>query len=475
MRLIAMRAFSSLRSSALALAALTVLGGAGVPASAQTPPPSDSALRAWITPRVDNGFARGIVAGIREGSRDRIVAYGGAERGGAALGGDTYFEIGSITKVFTNILLADMVLKGEVALEDPVSKFLPASVRMPERNGKVITLLDLATASSGLPSVPSNMVPKDPRNPYADYTVQQMYDFLGSHQLRRDPGERYEYSNLGMGLLGHVLGLRAGKSYEELLRERVLEPLGMRDTWIQIPADRASRFAVPHNADLEEDSPWDIPSMAGAGALRSTTRDMLKFADAVTHRDRGPLGRAIALSIEPRRPTTIPGMRIALGWHVREKDGRQVVWHNGGTGGFRTFFGFDPASGAHAMVWSNTSNSVDDLGLHIVDPSSPLRPIVARPNVAVPVETLREYVGDYAIAPTFVIAVTERNGMLYAQPTNQQRFRLWAESPTSFYLRVVSAKVEFARDSTGGMTLTLDQNGVKQRAKRGRGTGGGGR
>lgn len=448
---------------ATTLAVLSTLAAA--PGTAQSPP-ADSAIQRWITERVANGYATGIVVGVREGQRDRIVSAGGPQRDGRPVSGESFFEIGSITKVFTNILLADMVLKGEVALEDPVQKFLPAGVTMPSRNGKVITLLDLATASSGLPSVGNNMTPKDPRNPYADYSVQQMYDFLSAHTLRRDPGERYEYSNIGMGLLGHVLGLRAGKSYEALLRERVLAPLGMTETFIVMPADKAARFAVPHDADLEEASPWDIPTMAGAGALRSTTRDMLKFADAVTHRDRGPLGKAIAFSIEPRRPTTIPNMRIALGWHVREANGRSIVWHNGGTGGFRTFFGFDPATGAHSMVWSNTANSVDDLGLHLVDATVPLMPTPARANVAVPAETLRGYVGSYALAPGVLIAISEVGGKLYVQLTGQPRFRLWPESATNFYLRVVPAKVRFAADSTGAMTLTLDQGGQQQKATR---------
>lgn len=428
--------------------------------------PSDSAIRAWIAARVDSGYATGIVVGRRDGGRDQIVAYGGAERSGRPLGGDTFFEIGSITKVFTNILLADMVLKGEVSLDDPVAKYLPADVMVPSRNGKEITLLDLATASSGLPSLPSNFAPKDPRNPYADYTVRQMYDFLGSHVLRRDPGTLYEYSNLGMGLLGHALALRAGKDYEALLRERVLEPLGMRETFIGIPDSQAPRLAVPHDGDLEEASPWDLPTLAGAGALRSTTRDMLRFAEAVTQRDRGPLGRAIALSIEPRRPTTIPDMRIALGWHVREKGGKRIVWHNGGTGGFRTFFGFDPATGTHVMAWSNTSSSVDDLGLHLLDSTVALRPVPKLADVAVPADVLRSYVGEYPLAPTFVIAVTERDGKLYAQVTNQPRFRLWATSPANFYLRAVPAKVNFARDSTGAMVLELEQGGRLQRATR---------
>ncbi len=449
--------------TALRAIALLLLLAPSAPAQGA---PTDSAIRRWITDRVNNGHATGIVVGRRVDGRDRVVAFGGAERSGAPLGSETYFEIGSITKVFTNILLADMVLKGEVALEDPVAKYLPATVKMPSRGGKEITLLDLATASSGLPRLPSNLAPKDVRNPYADYTVQQLYDFLSSHSLRRDPGSLYEYSNLGMGLLGHVLALRAGKPYEALLTERVLAPLGMKHSVITLPAAEMAHVAVPHNGDLDEDYLWDLPTFAGAGALRSTTRDMLRFAEAVTRPSTSAIGKAIAFSIEPRRPTTNPSMRIALGWHVREQNGQRIVWHNGGTGGFRTFFGFDPATGANVMVWSNTSNGVDDIGLHLLDSTVALLPTPPQPDVQLSAETLQSYVGEYPLAPTAVITVREIGGKLYAQLTGQSQFRLWAESANSFYLKVVAAKVTFERDTAGAMALTLDQGGQKQRAVR---------
>jgi serine-type D-Ala-D-Ala carboxypeptidase/endopeptidase len=452
-------------TSRLILRTVTLLLGAASLLPAQGAP-GDSAIRRWITERVSNGYATGIVAAYRDGSQTHTFAAGGTEQSGKPLSAESYFEIGSITKVFTNILLADMVLKGEVALDDPVQKFLPAGVTMPSRDGKVITLLDLATASSGLPSLPTNMKPADMANPYADYTVSQLYSYLSSYTLPRAPGARYEYSNTGMGLLGHVLGLRAGKPYFTLLRERVLQPLGMNDTWIAIPADRASRVAMPHNADLEPDHAWDLPTFEGAGALRSTTSDMLKFADAVTHRDRGPLAKAIAFSIEPRRPTTIPNMRIALGWHVREKDGRQIVWHNGGTGGFRTFFGFDPASGANSMVWSNTAASVDDIGLRMIDSTVPLRPTPKLATVSVPDATLQSYVGEYAFAPTFAVTISATNGALRAQATGQPRFKLWPESESTFTARIAPLRISFERGADGSMTLVLDQNGMKQRAVR---------
>src|SRR5262249_11166935 len=153
----------------------------------------------------------GIVVGVIEPGGRRVVPYGGLAKGDPrTLDGDTVFEIGSITKVFTSLLLADAVKRREVALTDPISKFLPDRVKSPERGDRAITLQDLSTHTSGLPRLPANFAPKNASNPYADYSVEDLYQFLGGYQLTRDIGTQYEYSNLGGGLLGHVLALRAG-------------------------------------------------------------------------------------------------------------------------------------------------------------------------------------------------------------------------------------------------------------------------
>jgi serine-type D-Ala-D-Ala carboxypeptidase/endopeptidase len=192
----------------------------------------------------------GIVACAFDSSRARIVTYGGsAATNDRPLDGDTVFEIGSITKVFTSLLLTEMVTRGEVALDDPVAKYLPGNVKMPARNGKQITFLDLATYTSGLPRVPDG-ISNTADNPYAAYTVEQLYGFLSNHTLRFDPGTHYEYSNLGFGLLGHVLALRAGTGYEDLLVSRVCAPLGLADTRISLNASMRERLAQGHLSNL---------------------------------------------------------------------------------------------------------------------------------------------------------------------------------------------------------------------------------
>src|SRR5690348_6485445 len=244
--------------------AVRILGLALMCAVASPQVPSNAEIRKILADRVgseNNGI--GIVVGVVDPNGRRVVAYGSlAKNDNRSLNGDTVFEIGSMSKVFTSLVLMDMVRRGEVALTDPVSKFLPATVKVPERNNRKITLADLSTQSSGLPRMPSNFTPKDPNNPYADYTVQQMYDFLSGYQLTRDIGSQYEYSNLGVGLLGHVLTLRAGTSYEALVRARICDPLGMKDTRVTLTSEMRARLAVGHSETLAPVANWDIPTLA---------------------------------------------------------------------------------------------------------------------------------------------------------------------------------------------------------------------
>jgi CubicO group peptidase (beta-lactamase class C family) len=403
-------------------------------ASAYAQVPSDEEIHKILTDRIDRDHQGvGIVVGVIEPKGRRIVSVGKLDSGDKrVLNGDTVFEIGSMSKVFTSLLLMDMVQKGEVALTDPVAKFLPATVKIPERNGKKITLQDLSTQSSGLPRMPTNFSPKDITNPYADYSVEQMYQFLAGYTLTRDIGEKYEYSNLGVGLLGHALALRAGMSYEALVKARITGPLEMTSTSITLTPDEKARFAVGHDGDLKAVSAWDIPTLAGAGALRSTANDMLTFLAANLGYTKTPLASAMAAEISIRRPTGVPGMEIAYAWHVITKDGKSIIWHNGGTGGFRTFMGFDPETRVGVVALSNVSNAegVDDIGRHLLNASFPLANFDKKERKAVPVDTklFDGYVGRYEIAPKIIVNVTRDGDHLYGQATGQGRFEIFPES-----------------------------------------------
>ena len=441
---------------------VALLAFAGLTASAATP--TDAEIRKILIERIDvQRQSVGIVVGIIEANGRRVVAHGAAKPNG-----DTLFEIGSVTKVFTALLLADAVQRGEVELDDPVAKFLPDTVKVPEGGGKRITLQDLATHTSGLPRLPSNFFPKDGSNPYADYTVAQMYDFLSAYELQRDAGAQYAYSNFGAGLLGHALARRAGTDYATLMRSRVVAPLSMKDTMIDIPAALKKRLAVGHDAELRPVPNWDVPTLAGAGALRSTVNDLLAFLAAVLGYTKTPLAPAMSSMLTARKPTGTAGMEIALGWHVDARpEGHELVWHNGGTGGYRSFVGFDPKSRTGVVVLSNTSTSagVDDIGRHLLDPSLPL---LTTPKQATANPKLYDrFTGNYQLAPGFILTITRDGDRLFSQATGQPQFEIFPKSDRAYFPKAFEALITFQDDVDGrAPSLTLHQGGRETLARR---------
>jgi serine-type D-Ala-D-Ala carboxypeptidase/endopeptidase len=330
-------------------------------------------IRAVMANRVESGKAVGIVAGVIDEKGRQVIAGGKVSLDGTPEpDGDTVYEIGSITKVFTSLILADMIEKGEVRADDPVSKFLPATVKVPGRNGRQITLLNLSMQVSGLPRLPDNLKPADPANPYADYDATKLYDFLARYTLTRDPGEKYEYSNLAVGLLGHALALKAGMSYEELLRRRIFDPLGMSGTSVTLSEAQRKRLAPGYSASLKPVKNWDFAALAGCGAVRSTVNDMLKFLAANLELTDTPLKSALRRMRSVRTETGVPDLAIGMAWHVLGKFDTQIWWHNGGTYGYRSFLGFNPAKKEGVVVLCNTFLDNDDLGLHVLESRYPV-------------------------------------------------------------------------------------------------------
>mgnify|MGYP002082553194 FL=1 len=274
----------------------------------------------------------------------RFVNYGKLSKDASAANADekTIYEIGSITKVFTGILLAEAVKRGEVKLNDPISKYLPKNVKMPAFNNKEITLLDLTTHTSGLPRLSDNFASKDPLNPYVDYTSGNLYDFLSGYKITREIGSKYDYSNLAVGLLGHILSLRAKMTYEQLVKARILKPLGMKDTSIVVPTAKKSHHAQGLNAMNEPTRNWDFRVLAAAGALHSTTTDMAKFISANLGLTKTVISASLAEAMKMRRQAQTSKTKVGFGWHNANLFGREIVWHNGGTGGFSSFIAIDP-------------------------------------------------------------------------------------------------------------------------------------
>ncbi len=332
-----------------------------------------SQIDAIVGPYVSSAKNPGFVVGIFRNGRKEVFGYGSVSaKREARPDGRTLFEIGSVTKVFTATLLAEMAGAGLVDLEDPIRKLLPKSVRLPTWEGQEITLLHLAVHTSGLPRLPNNIliqIIQNPANPYAKYTVKDLYEFLSEHELRRSIGQKYEYSNVGMGLLGHALALKCGTTYEQAVVGRICRKLGMNDTRISLTSEQKKRLATGHSPSGQPVGYWDTPTLAGAGALYSSAEDLLKFLSANLGCSGGRLAEIMAKTCHPIRVKTDQEfLEVALAWHVfaLKDEGINVFWHNGGTGGFRSWIGFIKQSRVGAVVLSNSANEPDKLGLQIL-------------------------------------------------------------------------------------------------------------
>jgi CubicO group peptidase (beta-lactamase class C family) len=303
----------------------------------------------------------GVTIGVIEKGEQRILSYGTAKP-------DSIFEIGSITKTFTGLILAQMIEQRKVKLDEPVRLLLPpATVAKPA--GPEITLLDLVTQHSGLPRMPDNFHPANPKNPYADYHAANLYAYMAKHGVAKPAHTDFLYSNLGFGLLGQALANRAHETYGELLRKEVTGPLHLKETTIALTAAEKTRLIQGHNAQHQPAPGWDLDAFAGAGAIRSTAADMLAYLKANLDPDalHGTLKPAMAMSHEPRAGA-LPGMRVAFAWLYKTEAG--TYWHNGGTGGYSSFAFFNPKDGYAAIVLFNTTigekgSFADLLGVHL--------------------------------------------------------------------------------------------------------------
>ncbi len=308
-----------------------------------------------LAPDAGGGLAIGV---YQQGAR-RVFAYGRASP-------DSIFQIGSITKPFTALALAQMVEEGRVRLNQPVRTLIPKA-RVPTPPGLEITLLDLATHHSGLPPLPWNLRPRDPANPYVDYDAGRLYAFLENRGSGRDPAEPFVYSNLGFGLLAHALTVRADVDYGTLIRQTVAEPLGLHDTVVELSAEQSRRFLQGYDDRRRPVRPWDLNVFAGAGALRSTAPDMLTWLEANLHPERSAaLAAALASSQQPRAPRGREG-NIALAWWMDSESGD--FRHGGAVAGFTADAFFNRHEDLAVIVLSNTGPgsalSADVVGEHV--------------------------------------------------------------------------------------------------------------
>jgi serine-type D-Ala-D-Ala carboxypeptidase/endopeptidase len=342
----------AIRLPTFAAAAMLAVGAAAQPAL-------DERARAMAQAAVDAGEFRRLVIGVVDEGRSAV--FGFARGGETPPYGRSIYEIGSVTKTFTGLLLAQDIINGRLQPDDPVGPLLPG-MRVPDFEGRPITLLDLATHTSGLPRLPSNLDLTQLSNPYARYDTKALGAFLAGHRLQSRPGDRFEYSNLGHGLLGQALATRAGQTYGELVRARILAPLGMTSTGVVVDAEMRARLVPGHGPDGQPVPNWDFDALAGAGALKSDADDMLRYLKAVMHGSARP-DTPFGLAQAPLRDTGMGGMRIGYGWLVADVQGRRVTLHNGMTGGYASFIGFTTDGRRGVVVLADAMRTVDPIAI----------------------------------------------------------------------------------------------------------------
>lgn len=464
------RIAKTLTMLAVAAGAAAACGGGRGGGGAVEEPEQDSALAAKLREAVEPLYEAevlhgGMVIALIDPSQPGGVEYVGFGRtapGEEPPGADAVFEIGSVSKVLTSLLLAHQVNRGEVALDTPVQQLLPFGVRFPEADGVRPTLSQLASHRAGLPPLPDNLVPADIADPYAGYGVQQLYTYLEHAKLMFIPGTSYAYSNLGAGILGHVLSRKAGVAYETLVSERILTPLGLGETWVALPASARARLVPGTTAGGKPAPVWTWDVMVGAGGWKSTARDMVKLVEAAAG---AAANKDVPLAAELRTTETAiadaaEGTRVALGWHLTDAG---VVWHNGMTGGYSSFLGFDPASGRGVVVLASTASPLSTrIGIGVFDL------FVGKPLdldldiVELAEEDVQRATGSYRLVQGEELAIV-RNGRTLSLQMGPEQVRLFPRSPTEFVVLELESSLELILrgDEVLGFVLHLPQGDVE--------------
>lgn len=424
-------------------------------------------VNAIIRPVVDYGWARAVMVGTVKDGREDYFGFGSVSNEEVQLpDADTVFEIGSVTKVFTAILLADMAARGEVALADPVSKHLPADLRVPAPGGRPITLADLASHTSGLPNIPANFWMKgddiyDPNTSgrrWADYSPAQLAAYFADPQPPVQDARTFTYSNLGTGLLGHALGRAAGQPVERLIASRICEVLAMKSTGTDVALSTRG-----HDADGNQVEPWLLGNsmLGGAFALRSSARDLIRLARANLGDGAGTLAGALAESHQVRGEIN-QTERTALGWRVNVNG---VLYTTGATGGFRCALSIHPPTRSAVVILANTQmGGVTGGRAALFDAlaGSLLNALAGAPPIRVPIPeivaapvTVTDYPGTYEPVPAGAgptLNIRLNDGRLETTGPNERPLILWPTGGDGFLMREHNGELSFERDPQGKVT-----------------------
>ena len=420
--------------------------------------PHRAAIAAAVRPLIDGEITSGIVVGVYDAGKREIYGFGKGPNGKPP-DGTTLFELGSVTKVYTSLLLADAVQRHEVTLDQPVSELLPPGVTVPTRDHRVITLKALALHTSGLPRVPPSLVATAAAggDPYAHYGEDALYADLVATRLEHAPDEIIVYSNYGTGLLGFALGRKLGGGYAEVLTKRIVGPLGLANTYVRVPPAAQARVAIGTNDDLEPVSRWTFDALAGAGALVSNVRDQLKLVEDELDAASGskePLRPAMRLTQEAQLAKD--GDNEGLGWQI---DAAGRCWHNGETGGFHAYVGFDPKTRRGVVVLASTSLSLLDRVAD--DLYRVLAGETVTPQVMPAAEQLAAFAGTYDFTGDKV-KVTADGKRLHVALSGTPPLRAIPVGDRTFWIDKLEALAVFERDAAGKIARVVFVRGDRK-------------
>ena len=396
-----------------------------------------------IKKRIDSGKGFGIVVGIIEPEGVSFYNYG-------CLGFDdptpinknTVFEVGSVTKTFTASLLQDMHERNELSLNDPIEKFFP-DIHIPDYHGQKILLKHLMTHMGGLPYLPYNFQCQDISNPFANYTIEQTFDFLNSYDLPRPPGVLYDYSNLSVGLVGYIISNGSAANYQRLLQERICQPLGLENTSLGPTPNMEKKLSKAHIGN--EIVPfWEFPVFFGTGGIYSTVKDLTRFLEAHMGRLNTILTDAFQKTHKIYGDADADDLKIALAWHIRENFSSTIIYHNGGTGGCRSYIGYCPDTQRGVVILSNSAVNINDLGFHLIDSRYGLRK--EERTISLDSFILNQYVGKYQHPSGLVFTISKKNQDLTVHLPGYPAADIFPETTTRFFLKTITATLDFDFD-----------------------------
>lgn len=450
-----------MKAHLLSLAAIAL---SSVPALAM----SNDELRANLEQRFKNDRTGAcIAAAVIENGTTASVYYCADPKKTRPIDDRTAFEIGSVSKTMTAALLAELILQNQVSLNDPIAKLLPPGTKVPNYQGREITIGDIVTHTSGLPSIPPQWPLTDMSNPYARLTERDLLGALSATVLTRAPGSKWEYSNFAMMVLSYAIAKRSGKDLETLMREHLFAPLGMNDTYIAKRPPQV-RAAPGFQSNTLPTSPWDFPvDMAGVGGVRATLPDMVRYVEAQIGTRTAPISPALAKTQE--KVATVPGgPPMAMNWILAPANGKTYTLHDGGTGGFSSSVGFDRASKRGFVLMSDTSltamGGFGAFGVHLLDPSVSIdKPRLVATADAKLIDAL---VGRYRLSSGLGMELRHKGNALTIQATGQPEFEMGFDSAGDFYPLQFDALLRPKRKSDGAYTFTWFQLGGALEAER---------